>query len=282
MATQDPRHVVTGEARLSYVHLTQPRRNNRRPTDAPKYGVTVLVPKTDARTKQLMDNGIAAAIQMGVEKKWGGQRPPQPPIPLWDGDGLRSTGEAFGPECRGHWVITASNTERPRVVDLNLQDIVDASQIYSGMYGNVSFDFFPYNSEGKRGIGCSLVSVRKTRDGEPLVSRASVEDDYGAGNAPWQQPAQPAYQQPYSPPAAPAMPPQQPQYTYPPVPPQQPYGQPAAPVQPQYGAPVYQQPAQPAYAPQGYPPAQQPVYPQQPQIDPVTGLPITGGVLGIG
>lgn len=42
------------------------------------------------------------------------------------------------------------------------------TDIYSGMYARVSINFYAYNSAGKRGVGCGLRAVMKTRDGEPL------------------------------------------------------------------------------------------------------------------
>ena len=39
---------------------------------------------------------------------------------------------------------------------------------YSGMYARCTVHFFGYNTAGKKGIGCSLDGVMKTRDGESL------------------------------------------------------------------------------------------------------------------
>ena len=37
---------LTGEVRLSYVHLAQPYANPAQPNAEPKYSVTLLIPKT--------------------------------------------------------------------------------------------------------------------------------------------------------------------------------------------------------------------------------------------
>ena len=170
--------VVTGEVRLSYVHLVKPYAPN--PQSEPKYSVTLLIPKSDAATKQRIDAAIQAAIEEGVTGKWGGRRPPQPAIPIWDGDGLRQNGEPFGEECKGCWVLTASSKQKQDVVDTNLQPILDETQIYSGMYARVALNFFAYDSNGKRGIGCGLGPVMKTRDGEPLGGKLTAESVFGA------------------------------------------------------------------------------------------------------
>ena len=186
MANTNPTHVVTNKVRLSYVHLLKPYKSeNAGPDDAPKYSVTVLVPKSDTATMAKINAGIAAAKKRGLEtKKYRDGTPVDKlPTPIWDGDGYRADGYTpFGPECAGCWVFTASCAQdrKPRVVDVNLQDILDPSEIYSGIWGRVGVDFFPYNFAGKQGVGCSLVNAQKLSDGEPLgATRATAEDDFG-------------------------------------------------------------------------------------------------------
>ena len=114
----------------------------------------------------------------------------QPPVPIYDGDGLRPTGDAFGPECKGQWVMTASSKQRQEIVDTNLNPIINSLDIYSGMYARVSLNFFAYSNAGKKGIGCGLGPVQKTRDGEPLGGRVTAADAFGGYQA------QPAYAPP--------------------------------------------------------------------------------------
>lgn len=171
--------VTTGEVRLSYTNLFQPVA--RQQGAEAKYSTTVLVPKSDAATKAAIDAAIAAALEQGVTKCWNGVRPPQPAICVHDGDGPRpSDGQAFGEECRGCWVFTASSKNAPFVVDLNVQPILQQTEVYSGMYGRVSVNFFPYFNSGKKGVGCGLNGVQKTREGEPLASHVSAEEAFGA------------------------------------------------------------------------------------------------------
>ena len=88
-------------------------------------------------------------------------------IPIHDGDGTRpSDGMPFGAECKGHWVFTASAnaTRQPEVVDLNMNPIINQTEIYSGMYARVAIRFFPYLNNGKKGVGCGLGPVQKIRD----------------------------------------------------------------------------------------------------------------------
>lgn len=169
---------ITG-VRFSYCNLFQPKAPYNNPQGGPKYSCTVLVPKTNTAAKAAIDQAVAAAIEAGVSAKWSGIRPPQPAICVHDGDGPRpSDGSAFGEECRGCWVFTASSKQAPFVVDAQVQPIIDPTQVYSGMWGNVNVNFFAYNSAGKKGIGCGLNGVQKTGDGDPLGSRVTAQEAF--------------------------------------------------------------------------------------------------------
>lgn len=65
------------------------------------------------------------------------------------------------------------------------------TDIYSGMYARVSINFYAYNSAGKRGVGCGLRAVMKTRDGEPLSNSVVTAAEFaGVGGVQPQAPVQ--------------------------------------------------------------------------------------------
>ena len=179
----NPNTVTIGEVRFSYCNVFTPQTPFNNPQGEPKFSVTILVPKSNAQAKAAIDAAINAAIEAGVAAKWGGVKPPVPAICIHDGDGPRpSDGAAFGDECRGCWVFTAScKADRPPfVVDGNVQKILDPRQVYSGCYGYANVSFFAYNNAGKKGIGCGLNGIQKTRDGEPLGSSITAEEAFSA------------------------------------------------------------------------------------------------------
>lgn len=180
-----PTKVLTGEVRLSYAHLSEPYANPNQPNSEPKYSVTLLIPKTDAATKADIDSAIRAAYEAAVVNDWKGARPQLRSALIYDGDGLRNDGGAFGPECAGHWVITAGTKRKPQVVDIsNINCDLAPQDIYSGMYARVTLNFFAFNTNGNKGVGCGLGNVMKTRDGEPLAGGASAASDFaGIGQA---------------------------------------------------------------------------------------------------
>lgn len=181
MSETKPTKVITGKARLSFVHLFTPYAHQS--GQEAKYSCTVLIPKSDTVTKAKIDAAMEAARQEGLAKTWGGAAPPNLPIPVYDGDGPRPNGEPFGPECKGCWVFTAGSKQAPQVVDAGVNPILDQSEIYSGIYGRVSVNFFPYFAAGRKGIGCGLNNVQKLADGEPLGGRSTAAEDFGAPQA---------------------------------------------------------------------------------------------------
>ena len=204
---------------------------------------------------------------------FGGNIPPVCKTPLYDGDGVRPSGEFFGEECRGCLVMTASAKMQPSIVGLDMQNIINPVEVYSGCYIRANINFFAYNTNGNKGIGCGLNAVQKIEDGDPLTARVSAEEAFGGSNTYGAVPGQ------YIPSGQPvqyqAQAPVQGGYVQPgAVPyPQTAYAQPAPAQQlyPQQAPPVAGYPAQAAHAPM---PAQ--------QIDPITGRPmLTGGVMGL-
>lgn len=199
MYQKDPVKVLTGEVRLSYVAVTAPRASQQ--GGEPKYSVTLLIPKTDTTTKADIDASIQAAAQEAASKVWGGVRPPQLRVPIYDGDGVRPSGLPFGEECKGHWVMTASTKLKPQVVGIdNINVELAPSDVYSGMYARVTIRFFGYSNSGNKGVGCGLGNIMKTRDGTALAGSSSAASDFAAvGNSvlpppapaasPWDAPA---------------------------------------------------------------------------------------------
>ncbi|MGN0384578.1 MAG: ssDNA-binding protein [Lachnospiraceae bacterium] len=260
--------VTTGKVRASYVHIFTPRTPDN--GGEPKYSVTLLIPKSDTATLNALYADIEKAKQDGAQKVFGGNIPPQCKIPIYDGDGYRPSGEAFGEECRGCMVVTASAKQQPVIVGLDMQNILNPADVYSGCYIRASVNMFAYNSNGNKGIGCGLNAVQKIEDGEPLSMRVSAEEAFGGANT-YGNTQQYAPQPAFHGAAATAY---------------QPLQNPTYPQNPTYGMPTqaaYQQPAVP----------QNPTYPQNPAygmpmqapaqpIDPITGRPmIGGGVMGI-
>lgn len=186
MYNNNPTRVLTDEVRLSYANLVTPRTNSADPNAEPKYSVTLLIPKSHTAVKENIDASIEHAAKEALSKSRGGARPPVMPIPIHDGDGVKTNGMPYGEECKGCRVITASSKNKPEVVhQSDIRTQLAPQDIYSGMYARVTINFFAYNRLGRKGIGCGLGNVMKTREGEPLAGGASAEADFaGIGQTP--------------------------------------------------------------------------------------------------
>lgn len=167
--------IKTGKVRFSFCNVFTPRTIDE---GASKYSVTMLIQKSDVETLQRIKNGMTKTLQEATQSLFGGTVPAVPKIPLYDGDGLRPCGEPFGDECKGCYVITAGSIQKPEIVDKDLQEIMSASEFYSGCYGRATIRFFAYNKNGNKGVGCGLGNIQKLEDGQPLGSRTNAKDDF--------------------------------------------------------------------------------------------------------
>lgn len=170
-----PTKVVTGKVRFSYLHVFKPVAL----TDGadPKFSVCLLIPKSDKETLRKIKAAVEAAKQQGASV-WGGKIPATLKLPLRDGDEERGDQEEF----EGMYFLNANSLQKPGLVDRELNEILDQSELYSGCYGRASINFFPFNTAGNRGVACGLNNLQKLSDGEPLSGRSRPEDDFGDGH----------------------------------------------------------------------------------------------------
>lgn len=169
-AKPNPTKVVTGKVRLSYVTVFEPKPDDQ---GRLKYSLCALIPKGDKATLEKVKNAIEAARQAGKDSKWGGKIPAGLKLPLRDGDTERDS-----PEYKGHYFINCNSQQKPGIVDADLNQVMDQSEVYSGCYGRVAINFYPYDQKGNRGIGAGLQNVQKLEDGDPLSGRSRAEDDF--------------------------------------------------------------------------------------------------------
>ena len=176
--------ITIKNVRFSYCTLTTPRAPFGNPAGDPVYSTVVLIPKTNTEAKAALDAAIEKVKAQGVSTKWGGILPGMLSLPIHDGDGMKPRGGAYGPECKGMWVINAKSKNRPFIVDRNVQEIIDPAQIYSGMWGNVSLSLFAYSNSGNNGISVGLNGVQKIRDDEALGGAGVTAQDAFQAEAP--------------------------------------------------------------------------------------------------
>ena len=166
--------VVTGKVRFSFCNIFTPRAADD--GQEPKYSVTLLIPKSDTATLQKIKAAIAEARETFCAKNGANALPQNPVHTMHDGDGTRPSGDPFGPECKGCYVITVGSKNKPVVVDAFRNEINDPAEVYSGCYGRAAINFYGYSRSGKKGISAGLLSVQKLHDGEPFGTVGSAND----------------------------------------------------------------------------------------------------------
>lgn len=180
--------VTTGKVRFSYVHAFEPHAPNN--GGEPKYSVTLLIPKSDTRTVLKIKTAMENAKKNFMEKNPGKKLPTNLKSTLHDGDGVKESGEDFGAECKGCYVMAVSSKNRPVIVYPDKTMMTEPSELYSGCYGRAVINFYVYNTAGSIGITAGLNGLMKLEDGEPLAGGIVTDsdwdddfDDYETGNS---------------------------------------------------------------------------------------------------
>ena len=174
---KNPTKVVTGRHTVfSYLNVNEPKTPMGGGT--PKYSVSLIIPKSDTVTIAKIKAAIRAAYEEGQSRLKGSSRtvPALEDIktPLRDGDRERKGDEAYADS----YFINANSTTKPGVVDADCQPILETSELYSGIIGRASINFYAFNSNGNRGIACGLNNLQKLADGTPLGGHSRPEDDF--------------------------------------------------------------------------------------------------------
>lgn len=172
----NPTKVITGpNTRWSYANVWEAKSING---GAPKFSVSLIIPKSDTKTIEKIKAAIQAAYEEGESKlKGNGKTVPALSVlktPLRDGDLERPDDEAYA----NSYFVNANSGTAPGIVDADRQPIIDHSEVYSGVYGRASINFYAFNSNGNKGIACGLNNLQKMRDGESLGGKTRAEDDF--------------------------------------------------------------------------------------------------------
>lgn len=184
--TRKDNKVRIGKVRMAYVHLDEPRAFDESQT--PKYEVTAIIDKTDATSLAAVKKSYELAIENGKEKYGKAFERKITPLIRAEGsdNGLMIDCDAderyAGDEdYKGKYMLGIKSKTQPATGSskfgtkhvLTKEEIQD--ELYSGCYGFIYFNFYPYQFNGgtKMGISAGLDSVYKTDDGESLGGRTN-------------------------------------------------------------------------------------------------------------
>jgi hypothetical protein len=156
--------------RLSYANIWEPKAPKE--GQDKKYSVSAIIPKSDTKTLEMINKGIEK-IKEEVKSKNGGKLPKNFHIPLRDGDQDRED-EAYA----NSFFIGCNSSNKPKIFDRSLNEVIERDEVYSGCYANVSLNLFFFDVDTNRGIGAGLNGIQKIKDGEALGGGGNVKEDF--------------------------------------------------------------------------------------------------------
>lgn len=126
----NPTKAITGpETRWSYANVWDAKSIN---DGAPKFSVSLIIPKSDTKTVEKIKASIQKAYEKGQgELKGNGKSVTALSViktPLRDGD----TERPDDPAHEGCYFINANSSVAPGIVDADRQPILDCSEVYRG------------------------------------------------------------------------------------------------------------------------------------------------------
>lgn len=169
--------VITGEVRFGFVHVFEKASIGEGSKE--KYSVQLIIDKGDTTTLAAIEAAVKEAAQQGATGKFnsGGKVPTELKLPLRDGEAKYPD----NPVYKNKWFINASTDNKPQIVDADLNPIMSKEQFYSGCFGRASVNFYPFNSNGNRGVAAGLNNLQFLRDGEHLAGGSTASEDFGTG-----------------------------------------------------------------------------------------------------
>lgn len=155
---------LTPEFRAAFVNIFEPSK-----LDGKYNCVMIFDPDTDFSV-------LEEAIEEVVQNKWGAKKPKVLDLPILDGD------DQGREETKGKFYINGKCGKfRPGLVDANGAEIIQAEEFYAGCFAHAVVTLYAWEYQRtKAGVSVNIRNIQKLRDGEPLVSRVSAEDDFGS------------------------------------------------------------------------------------------------------
>lgn len=174
-------NVMTPKFRVSYPNVFKPKRNELSGKD--EYSIVALFPKG----ADLSD--LQKAAREAIEAKWGPDKAKWPKKlrnPFRDQSERAKEDEVTGRKVlpqgyeEGAFYLNLKSSQRPGVVDQNVQDIIDESQFYAGCWARATVSCYAYDQAGNRGVSFGLGNIQKVAEGDPLGGRSRAQDDFAA------------------------------------------------------------------------------------------------------
>lgn len=166
-------NVLTPVFRVSYPAVLKPKHNKL--NDKMEYSVVALFPK-GADMSNLKKAAQAALVEKfgADQKKW----PKNLKTPFRDQGEKEKDGALPSGHEKGAIFMNLKSTQKPGVVNEQVEDIIDESDFYAGCFARATVRAYAYSQAGNAGVNFGLANIQKVKDGDPFGSRTRAEDDF--------------------------------------------------------------------------------------------------------
>lgn len=151
--------IITPPFRAAFVGLFRPSAPRDNPDAKKKYSIRAVFVDDISELKK-------AAAQC-VADKWGKNPPKNLRSPFRENSELDNP-VAGVPDDAIVMTFSANEDRRPGLVDKDLQDIIDETEVYSGAWFRAQVRPYAYETSGNRGVAFGLENVQKLKDDAPL------------------------------------------------------------------------------------------------------------------
>lgn len=142
----------------------------------PQYQLTILWDEDDPKLKKLRSKIEEVAVaKFGAKAKQMLEKG-QLKNPLRDGN------ERNADWMEGKVFLTARSTDRPDIVDADLEDIIDSSKVYAGAIGRMDIWLYAFDKAGNKGVAAILNNVQLLEEGERKGGRRSAGEAFGGSD----------------------------------------------------------------------------------------------------
>jgi len=155
----------------SFITLKEPRAITE--GTEPKYSLTIIFDKAAQATAEFRN--LEKAIDDAIRVKWPSKRPIGLRSPFRDGAEKEGVYEGYK---AGDIFINPWSKNKPGVVDINRQDLMDFDDVFAGWTCRANVRPFAYDTAGKRGVSLFLDNVQFLRPGKRLDGRKAAKDAF--------------------------------------------------------------------------------------------------------
>lgn len=141
------------------------------------YEVTLLIDKSDKKTKAALDKAFEEAIEEGISKGLLTRADVKSPkfwSPLRDGDEEKPDYDMY----KNRWFLKSKSKFKPQVIDRSGKQLQSDEEFYSGCYGAASLNAFAYKKAGQMGVSTSLNNLIKLADGPRMGGAMNAVDEF--------------------------------------------------------------------------------------------------------